>query len=311
MGKNVTGNLKAFGVKFAFWVKALGAGMRAGVRKNAGVLKARLKQFIGRRRRFRALRAAKVDTAKVVRIGGTASFTYGQYATGVPPSTLQIQRRAVAAAVAPASGPGGQNVDLALIMADGSDRGRADPAFDAHTQPICFWAMAIWNDWMPVAELQTMIWEAKTKLTLAAFPWQHVKGPAAATVATCARLEWEVKDACTMVTDEGRKLELDLEPPAVIKREVIEAVKRWRWSRVTVAFPQMELAGANIGGEMRPVWAALNFRKHRENWGRGKRRRLSQFFSNRQWPQARLFAAKFADTKLATPVWRNCAEKLS
>lgn len=229
-----------------------------------------------------------------MRTGGTAAFTVGQYATGIPPSTLLAPRRAVAAAVAPASGSGGQNTDLALIMADGSGRGSAGLAFGAHAQPICFWAMAIWNKWMPLDELQSMVWEAKTKLTLAAFPWRHVHGPATATVAACARIEWELKDASAIVTDEGRKVELELDPPAVVKKEAIETVKRWRWRRIAATFPQMEIVGANVGGEMRPIWS----KKQQEGWCPAeKKAAFKSNFSKRQWLQARLFAAKLADTR--------------
>ena len=76
-------------------------------------------------------------------------MTYGQAILGVSPSSLLSQRRAVAAAAAPASGIGGQNHDLALILADGSDDGRLDPAFEAHAGTIGQWALAIWERWLP------------------------------------------------------------------------------------------------------------------------------------------------------------------
>ena len=66
---------------------------------------------------------------------------------------------------------------------------------------------------------------ARNKLVQATHPWRLVYRPAAATVATCARLEWEVHDAAAMITDEGRKLDLAEDPPAVVKKEVDEAVK--------------------------------------------------------------------------------------
>lgn len=62
-------------------------------------------------------------------------------------------------------------------------------------------------------------------------------------------------------------------------------------------FPRMETAGINIGGEMGPFWAALNTKKQQEGWGPREMAAFKSNFSKGQWPQARLFAAKFSDTK--------------
>ena len=48
-----------------------------------------------------------------------------------------------AAVAAPGAGTGGQNLDLALVIADGCGNGKADPAFDAHMVPLVEWAMAV------------------------------------------------------------------------------------------------------------------------------------------------------------------------
>ena len=130
-----------------------------------------------------------------------ASLTYGQAITGVAPTTLLAQRRAVAAAAAPASGQGGQDLDLALIMADGSADGKADPAYDAHIMPIGMWADAVWGQWLPIPSLDKDISFIKAKFNAVKSTWQHVKGPAAATVASARRLGWEVSSAVKFVTD--------------------------------------------------------------------------------------------------------------
>ena len=62
---------------------------------------------------------------------------------------LYTQRTTAAKAAAPPSGSCGQDLDLALMMADASANGRADPAFDAHKLPIATWALAIWEAWLP------------------------------------------------------------------------------------------------------------------------------------------------------------------
>ena len=68
---------------------------------------------------------------------------FGVAASGVSDTMLHGQRAAAAKAAAPAAGTCGQNLDLALVMADASNNGRADPAFDAHKIPIATWALAI------------------------------------------------------------------------------------------------------------------------------------------------------------------------
>ena len=127
-------------------VKALGVGLAAGVRRNAVVAKERLAKYAGRMRKYRKLRRAGVSTARLVRIGLTA-MTYGSAMLGVPCGMLRSQRQTVAAVAAPGAGTGGQNLDLALMVADGSAKGRDDPGFDAHIMPIGQWAMALWECW--------------------------------------------------------------------------------------------------------------------------------------------------------------------
>ena len=123
-------------------VKSLGSALGAGVARNAQVQRQRLHKFRARIGRFRGLRKAGVDTSRLARTGGTAALTYGQATMGVSTFVFLAQRRAVAAAVAPANGGGGQALNLALILADASEKGRSDPAFFAHLEPVVTWANA-------------------------------------------------------------------------------------------------------------------------------------------------------------------------
>ena len=110
--------------------------MAAGVRRNAKVMRERLKKFKGRIPLFRRLRKHGIDSAKIVRTGGKAAVVYGQGPLGVSNALFRSQRRAVAEASANGNGRGGQQLDLGLILADGGPRGGADPAFEAHTIPM-------------------------------------------------------------------------------------------------------------------------------------------------------------------------------
>ena len=68
--------LDTHGVKYSLKVKSLGVGLAAGVRRNTGVLKSRLQKFRQRIPRFQALRRVGVDTARVVRTGGTVALIH-------------------------------------------------------------------------------------------------------------------------------------------------------------------------------------------------------------------------------------------
>ena len=60
---------------------------------------------------------------------------------------LRAQRRAAAAASAPAIGAAGQNLDLALLLADGTRAVAADPAFeDRRARLMLHVCRAEWNE---------------------------------------------------------------------------------------------------------------------------------------------------------------------
>lgn len=153
---------------------------------------------------------------------------------GVASSLLHCQRRCAAAVAAPANGLAGQELDVALILADGGPKGKADPAFPAHIATICPWAMAVFEQWMPMSHWARAIATAKLVLVKSVVPWLKVRGAAAAFVASGARLGWVVRDAATCITDLEQLLSLTLDPPAVIRVDVEESVRRWHWRNVAV-----------------------------------------------------------------------------
>ena len=237
--------------------KSLGIGLGSGVVRNVKVINKRLKTFRQRLRRYKQLKKNGVDTARVIRTGGGKSLTYGQYATGTSPALLLMQRRTVSQATAPASGSAGQNLDLALMLADGSPNGKADPAYDAHLDPIVHWSQAVWYEWLPRPMLSRMIGDAVCRLADAVRTWAVVTGPASAAVATASRLRWTMQDAITIVTDTGRTLKLHLDPPVVIAKEVCSAVRRWRWSRIEEAIPSLAFGVMGRGAAMEAIWKIL------------------------------------------------------
>ena len=87
-------------ISFKDKVKALGVGLGAGVRRNAGVMRTRLSNFMTRFTRIRRLRKVGVDTARLVRTGLRA-MTYSNAILGVPCGLFKTQRQTAFAAAAP------------------------------------------------------------------------------------------------------------------------------------------------------------------------------------------------------------------
>ena len=150
---------------------------------------------------------------------------------------LHSQRRMAAAVVTPAGATGGQNVDIAFIVADESLNGCTDPAYEAHVQPIIACAKAIWEGLFPLRQMLQLAAAAKVKLTRATSPWKAVRGPAAAFIATAARWAWHVHDATTITTHDGEYLNFRIDPAEVTKRHVMRAVRARRWRRVAYDHP--------------------------------------------------------------------------
>ena len=287
----IASDLREYDIKPVVRTKSLGVGLAAGNRRNASVINKRLKDYKKRLARFRMLRQAGVDTNRLNRTGGTAALVWGQEALGVPPSTLQQQRRAVAAAGAAGSGMCGQDLDLALILADGSATGMADPAFAAHSGPLGHWAMAVWNEWRPIPALNSSMKEAISACDKAAHPWRIAYGPAAATYLSARRLGWSTANATAWTTDRGRHLDLRVDPPAVIIREVHDAVRRWRWRALALKYPSLSVFADGEGAVMEPIWKLLRSTTATETWNSDFRAALKSLICARQWSQQRYFSA--------------------
>ena len=218
LARSIARALPDLSMKAEHHVKSLGGGLGGGRRRNASILKERLQQFQKRKAPFRRLRRA-VGARRahaVLRTGGTTSLVYGQGNTGVATTMLLNQRRAVAASSV-ACGAG--DLDLTLVLADGSMTGRADPAFAAHDAPIGKWAEAVWSHWLPRAALDRLTRNALALAREGAISWGKVCGPAAAFVASALRLGWHVIDSQTLITDNGLAIDLLCDSPAFVTAE--------------------------------------------------------------------------------------------
>jgi hypothetical protein len=177
------------------------------------------------------------------------------------------------------------------MLADGSAKGKADPAFPAHAMPIRAWAEAVWVRRLPLGSLKRMVEFAKNRLRKAKRQWSICYGPAAVFVATCNRLLWKVVDESTVVTDLGRTIHLDLDPPKVVEAEVDEAVRRWRWRRIVKHTGDEGSDIAGRGAFMEPIWRLLRSRQNDDEWNPVLRGSLRSAMANRQYPQCRVKAA--------------------
>ena len=229
LGASIRSGLAKWGVKLMFKVKSLGGALASGARRNAKESKKRLSSFVKRRSRFYTLARAGASASKLVRTGGLSAITYGAEITGVSNGHLLRQRQTVARFCSLVKGVAGQNLDLALALADGVGKGVADPAFDAHTKPIVMWAKAIWEKWFDYRLADRYLSEVRADLLLATVPWARAFGPAAAFVLSVGRLGWTIHNALAVTTDDGRLLHLDLDPPIVVKHEVIACVSSGEW----------------------------------------------------------------------------------
>ena len=246
-------------------IKALGVGLGAGIRRNVTVARGRLQGYTARVARFRRLRTIGVDTARLLRIGLKA-MTYGASVMGVADGMLRSQRQVASAIAAPGAGIGGQNMDIALMFADGGPKGKADPAFDAHMMPIGEWAMACWEGWTIDGAMDAIIKAAKIMVTSVKNRWARVCGLGAAMVMTCFRIGWVVISARRLITHDGESLDLKVDPPAVILLKVAEAVRQWRWKKIEKVCPQLAVNGSGRGAIMEPLWQLLNTKAMDDEW---------------------------------------------
>ena len=71
-------------------------------------------------------------------------------------------------------------------------------------------------------------------------------------------MNWTVQDAVNCTTDLGRRLNLEVDPPAVIKSEVAETVRRWRWRNLGAKHASLGTGRKGHTPVMQPSWKLLN-----------------------------------------------------
>ena len=133
---DATGKIKLFSEG-----KMLGVWGSGGAKRCTKGQKQRLKAVKDRTSRVHALRRAGICTTHLVKASYASAMLYEAQCAGVSDAHLQNVRSAAAQALAPPTR--GKNSELILYLTDAGG-GTADPAFDAHTLPLLYWAYAWW-----------------------------------------------------------------------------------------------------------------------------------------------------------------------
>ena len=294
----IDGQLRRLVVAKLRGARSLGSALGGGKSRHAALQRQRLQSFRVRRVQFQKVRrlAGARRTGAVLRSGGTAALTYGQATVGVACSTLLTQRRAVAAAYSRGGCPG--DLDLTLVLADGPAQGGADPAFAAHVDVLGLYADAVWGNWLPLVALRGLFARSLARMDGKASPWGTVRGPIGATLAAAARLGWKLEAPTVVVDDLGHRVDLAVDPPALVRQLVRAAVRRWRWRRLELRHPYIAKGRGGYGPFIQPLLRLLDAPPGPE-WGPAQQGALRSLIAGRQWPQARRFQAGFTVT-------RNC-----
>lgn len=209
------------------------------------------------------------------------------------------QRRAVNAAC---SRDGTGDLDLSLVMADGSCGGRTDPAFHAHSDPMSHWAEAVWSQWLPRVMLEELMQHACDVIKAGENHWPKARGPATGFVASALRLEWTIQSAFECTDDQGLNIIFTRDSPQFVKSKVEESVRRWRWRRIEAKFPSLSQGAGGLGAHMAPIFKVINCKRTSDNWGCQEVGALRSAITGRQWPQSRLHRANL----VSSPVCRLC-----
>ena len=93
------------------------------------------------------------------------------------------------------------------------------------------WAEAIWDQWLDRRTLEKWYIDAKAKLAKAKSVWGAVTGPAAAALASMARIRWTDTSFIEWIDDIGQLWHLGRDSPAAVCSAIEASVRRWQQKR--------------------------------------------------------------------------------
>ena len=177
--------------------------------------------------------------------------------------------------------PRGCSVGLRLRAVQARDF--MDPATRHHKDLVTQWAAAVWDGTPELAELQAALDGAKVRARRARVQWASVTGPSGAFLLTLQRLGWRPYSARSLLTDEGRAIDLFHMSPKAVGDVAARASERWS-DRQALARADSQTAGYPI------FWHALRpllTGKKPLGWSQEHRNTLVHVISGGEWPQAR------------------------
>ncbi|CAK0893879.1 unnamed protein product, partial [Prorocentrum cordatum] len=279
------------GIRMVRHADHLGATTAAGRRRRVSAFSNRASKYAARRDRIARMRRAGGPAQAIIRQGKVPSAMYGAQVMGMANATLASLRQSVATSFR--GNAMGRSSPLTLL-AQG-----ADPAIRANTEPLVNWAMA----WQEVANqdgLQAQLQSAWKKWVLregrARAPWQQVRGPAGAFIATVQRLGWETLAAHSSAIGEEH-LDLRALPLRYLKQRISAATENGLKS------DWLRIHGEKHGPDsllVEPV-AALLKRPLSKTWTLEHQTRVRNLRRGGTWPQRRLFDKGAAEDSTCKP----------
>ena len=197
---------------------------------------------------------------------------------------FQLRRQARKAACRHTAGRN-LTIDLALLG------DQVDPAYRCNRDPILMWLQGLWDHRLPRAWMQTAFLRATHDMAKCKRPWQVVKGPAGAVVATLRRIGWRVISPVKWETHVG-VVHVCKTCPKSIAKLVDQATEMWLWREVAGKNPTFD--GFASGALMKPILRLLR-EPSTPDWSEKHKGQLRSIVAEGQWPQARLFRAGLVD----------------
>jgi hypothetical protein len=193
------------GVAMKTKVKLLGIDYGAGKRVVRAVQAVRMKAVTGRLQRIK--RMGKRAAQHLVRTGAAPAMKYGVAVCGATDSTVNAARRFSCAAVGEMRG---RSAFARLALA------KYDVGTQMAIEPVVEWARAVWDGLVSREELKLAWRRAVVDVGTASRPFQAVRGPAGAMVASALRLGWTVPSPFDFIDGAGERISLDGVCPAVV-----------------------------------------------------------------------------------------------
>eukprot|EP00971_Amphidinium_carterae_P008650 170265-Amphidinium_carterae.1 len=210
------------GFKLTEVTKHLGVEASTSRRRRGHVRRARIKLMHGRFARLRCLRRAGAKVSAVCRAGGIASVAWGSACWGLTGQQLHGLRSALVRTAF--KWPRRCKVTLPFVMI--AELWNKDAAGIHHGRVMASWVENLRKELVSELECQQALRCSARQLVGKSSPWASVFGPAGTLLLVACRLDWQVRDAHTVITDKGEELNLMHLGMVDVAAETLRATRR-------------------------------------------------------------------------------------